>query len=120
MVNSCSGSTACFVLPLCTRNTCPMLLSILCVDEIQVEAERTEVLRLAAELNALRAASEQAAIAAREREAALKAMLASETEVSTYATAHSKADGSCVSFVDVPKKLSVFQPSNDAASKQRL
>eukprot|EP00752_Nemacystus_decipiens_P007745 g6923.t2 len=48
----------------------------------QVEAERAEVLRLAAELNDLRAASEQEAIAAREREASLKAMLACETEAS--------------------------------------
>lgn len=65
-----------------------MHLSFLCVDQIQVEAERTEVLRLAAELNDLRAASEQDAIAARKREAALKAMLASETEVRKCATAH--------------------------------
>ncbi|CAM9978898.1 unnamed protein product [Ectocarpus sp. 12 AP-2014] len=48
----------------------------------QVEAERTEVLRLAAELNDLRAAAEQEATAGREKAAALKAMLASETEAS--------------------------------------
>ncbi|CAM9475926.1 unnamed protein product, partial [Ectocarpus sp. 13 AM-2016] len=48
----------------------------------QVEAERTEVLRLAAELNDLRAAAKQEATAGREKEAALKAMLASETEAS--------------------------------------
>ncbi|CBJ29449.1 conserved unknown protein [Ectocarpus siliculosus] len=48
----------------------------------QVEAERTEVLRLAGELNDLRAAAEQEATAGREKEAALKAMLASETEAS--------------------------------------
>lgn len=47
----------------------------------QVEFERTEVLRLAAELNDLRAVAEQDAIAAREREGALKTLLASETEV---------------------------------------
>ena len=47
----------------------------------QVEAERTEVLRLGAELNDLREAAEQDAAAADEREAALKALLASETEV---------------------------------------
>ncbi|CAB1112382.1 unnamed protein product [Ectocarpus sp. CCAP 1310/34] len=48
----------------------------------QVEAERTEVLRLAAELKDLRAAAEQEATAGREKEATLKAMLASETEAS--------------------------------------
>lgn len=54
--------------------------------QTQVEAERTEVLRLAAELNDLRAAAEQEATAGREKEAALKAMLASETEVCSLAT----------------------------------
>lgn len=57
-------------------------------NKTQVEAERTEVLRLAAELNDLRAASEQNAVAAREREAALKALLASETEVRSCATTY--------------------------------
>lgn len=53
----------------------------------QVEAERTEVLRLGAELNDLREAAEQDATAADEREAALKALLASETEVRSCAAA---------------------------------
>lgn len=52
----------------------------------QVEVERTEVLRLVAELNDLRAVAEQDAIAAREREGALKSLLASETEVRRLAT----------------------------------
>ena len=75
-----SQDSACFAQAFSKRSNCTCV-SFFCVDQIQVEAERTEVLRLAAELNDLRAKSEQEAIAAKEREAALKAMLASETEV---------------------------------------
>lgn len=47
----------------------------------QVEAERTEVLRLTTELSNLRSAARQDMKAAQDRETALKALLASETEV---------------------------------------
>lgn len=73
-------NSACSVDSSCKRSNLPRT-SLFSVDHLQVEAERTEVLRLAAELNNLRAASEQDAVAAGEREAALKALLASETEV---------------------------------------
>ena len=47
----------------------------------QIEAERTEVLRLSAALTSLRTSSRQDLKAAQDREAALKAVLASESEV---------------------------------------
>lgn len=48
---------------------------------LQVEDERTEVLRLTDELNKLRLATRQEVKAAQEREAALKTLLADEAEV---------------------------------------
>lgn len=59
-------------LPLCGRAT------------RQVEAERTEVLRLSTALDEMRSAARQDAKAANDREAALKALLASETEASSH------------------------------------
>lgn len=47
----------------------------------QIEAERTEVLRLSAALTGLRTSSRQDLKAAQDREAGLKAVLASESEV---------------------------------------
>ncbi len=69
----------------------------------QVEAERTEVLRLGAELNDLREAAEQDATAADEREAALKALLASETEVRSCAAATPDSEA-CMAFRFLPPR----------------
>ncbi|CAM9186363.1 unnamed protein product, partial [Pylaiella littoralis] len=73
----------------------------------QVEVERTEVLRLAAELNDLRAEAEQDAVAAREREGALKALLASETEASR------------AEQVEVEDLLSLISAAQDAGGPGR-
>lgn len=49
---------------------------------VQVETERVEVLRLSAALDDLRSTAHQDMLAAQDKETALKALLASETEVS--------------------------------------
>lgn len=100
-----------FLLP-CTSYTITIAISIGILK--QIEAERTEVLRLSSALSTLRSTLRQDAKAATDRETGLKAVLASESEVMGLANAQHSVGAFrvCISY---GKALLAGRPPGEAA-----